>query len=99
MSTILVPILQVLNVALGLYMWVLIIMVILSWLVAFNIINTHNQFVRAIGNALHQLTEPLLRRIRRFVPNMGGLDLSPLALMLLILLVRLIIGRVIVQID
>ncbi len=99
MSTILIPILQVLDVALGLYMWVLIIMVILSWLVAFNIINTHSQFVRTVGNMLHQLTEPLLRRIRRFVPTAGGLDLAPLVLMLLIMLVRLIIGRLIMQID
>lgn len=99
MSTILVPLLQVLDVALNLYMWVLIIMVILSWLVAFNIINTHSQFVRTVGNMLHQLTEPPLRRIRRVVPNAGGLDLSPLVLMLLIMLVRLIIGRLIVQID
>ena len=99
MSTILVPLLQVLDVALGLYMWVLIIMVILSWLVAFNIINTHSQFVRTVGNMLHQLTEPLLRRTRRVVPSAGGLDLAPLVLMLLILLVRLIIGRLIVQID
>ena len=99
MSTILVPILQVLDVALGLYMCVLIVMVILSWLVAFNIINTHSQFVRAVGNALHQLTEPFLRRIRRVVPSAGNLDLSPLVLMLLIMLIRLIVGRLIVQID
>ncbi len=99
MSTILVPVLQVLDVALSLYMWVLIVMVVLSWLVAFNIINTHSQFVRAVGNALHQLTEPLLRRIRRFIPSAGSLDLSPLVLMLLIMLVRLIIGRVITQIN
>ena len=99
MSTILIPILQVLDVVLNLYMWVLIVMVILSWLVAFNIINTHSQFVRTVGNMLHQLTEPLLRRIRRVVPSAGGLDLAPLVLMLAIMLVRLIIGRLIMQID
>lgn len=99
MSTILIPILQVLDVVLSLYMWVLIVMVILSWLVAFNIINTHSQFVRTVGNVLHQLTEPLLRRIRRVVPSAGGLDLAPLVLMLAIMLVRLIIGRLIMQID
>jgi YggT family protein len=95
MSTIIVPILQVLDVALSLYMWVVIATVILSWLVAFNVINTHSQVVRTIGNALHQLTEPALRRIRRVVPSAGGLDLSPLVLMLLVLLVRLIVGRLI----
>jgi YggT family protein len=97
MTTILIPILQVLDVALQLYMWVVIAAVILSWLVAFNVINTHSQAVRAIGNFLHQLTEPLLRRIRRVVPNFGGLDLSPIILLLGILLIRLILGRLIVD--
>ncbi len=61
-----------------LYIWVIIIQAILSWLIAFNVINTSNQFVYAIGNALYRLTEPLNRRIRRFLPVMGGIDFSPL---------------------
>ncbi len=97
MSTILIPILQVIGVVLELYMWVVIATVVLSWLVAFNIINTHSQFVRTVGNILHQLTEPFLRRIRRVVPSAGGLDLSSLVLMLIILLLQLILGRVIGQ--
>jgi len=87
-NTILIPLLLVIDVALSLYTWVVIISVILSWLVAFNIINTHNQFVRSIGNALHQLTEPALRQIRRVVPTFGGMDISPVILLLAIYFLR-----------
>jgi YggT family protein len=97
MNTILIPLLQVINVALDLYKWVVIIWVVLSWLVQFNVINSHNQFVRTIGRALDQVVEPALRRIRRFVPMMGNLDISPIILFLIILLVQLIIGRIIMQ--
>ncbi len=73
---------------LGLYVWVLIIQVILSWLIAFNVINTYNRFVNMIGGFTHQLTEPALKRIRRFVPSIGNVDLSVLVLILLIWFVR-----------
>ncbi len=78
----------VIDLALQVYTWIIIISAILSWLVAFNVINTHNQFVYTIGNALHRLTEPALRPIRRFLPNLGGIDISPLVLLLLIFFVR-----------
>lgn len=97
MNTILIPLLQVLSVALDLYKWAVIIWVILSWLVQFNIINSHNQFVRTVGRALDQVVEPALRRIRRFVPMMGNLDISPIILFLIILLIQLVIGRIILQ--
>jgi YggT family protein len=61
-----------------LYIWIIIIQAVLSWLVAFNVINTRNQFVYMIGNALYRLTEPLCGRIRRILPAMGGIDFSPL---------------------
>lgn len=65
--------------------WFLIIAsAIFSWLYAFNIINPSNQFISMIGNALHQLTEPLLRPIRRFVPPFGGLDISPIILLVIL---------------
>ena len=70
------------------YMWVVIIYVVMSWLVTFDVINTRNQFVRTIGDFLYRLTEPALRPIRRVLPHLGGVDLSPLALILLIFLVR-----------
>ncbi len=72
----------------GLYQWVIIAGVIFSWLVAFNVINPHNDFVRAIWQGLNALTEPLLRPIRRMLPDMGGLDISPIILLLGCLLVQ-----------
>ena len=78
------PILEVLYVALEAYMWIVIISAILSWLVAFNVINTRNQFVYTIGRALHALTDPVLRPIRRVLPNLGGIDISPIIVLLLI---------------
>ncbi len=93
MDTILVPLLQVVVVALDIYKWIVIISVILSWLVAFNVINPHNQFIRMVGGALHQMVEPVLRRIRRIVPVFGNVDISPIILFLLILFIQLVIGR------
>jgi YggT family protein len=96
MNTILIPLLQVVHVALDIYKWIVIISVIMSWLVAFNVINPHNQFIRMVGGALHQMVEPVLRRIRRVVPAFGNVDISPIILFLLILFIQLVIGRVIV---
>ena len=71
-----------------LYIWVVLIQVILSWLVAFNVINMRNQFVYTLGNMLYRLTEPALQPIRRFIPNLGGIDISPVILILLLYFVR-----------
>jgi len=70
--------------ALGLYQWAIIISVVLSWLVAFEIVNMRNKYVYLVGDALSRVTEPVLRPIRRFLPNLGGIDLSPLVLLLVI---------------
>ena len=99
MNTVLIPLLQVISVALDLYMWVVIVAVILSWLVAFGVINQYNQFVRLIGNAVHALTEPVLRRIRSVIPMAGGLDLSPIVLFLIIYLIQRVIGQVIFRLS
>ena len=85
------PLLLVLIVALDFYKWVVIIWVIMSWLVAFNVINTRNQVVHMIGSMLQQLTEPAMRPIRRFVPNLGGVDISPLILILLIFFLQMVL--------
>jgi YggT family protein len=69
---------------LNLYIWVLIVSAVLSWLVAFDVINPHNRLVRMVGDFSYRLTEPALRPIRRILPVMGGLDLSPLALIFII---------------
>ena len=93
MNTILIPVLTVISVALNLYWWVVLIAVIMSWLVQLNMINTHNQIIRTIGNIVHQLTEPVLRRIRRVIPSVGNVDLSAIVLFLLILLLQQIIAQ------
>ena len=68
----------------SLYIWVLIIHVIFSWLVAFNVLNTSNRFVYSILEFTYRLTDPILNRIRRFLPNLGAFDISPIILLLLI---------------
>ncbi|MHB8885671.1 MAG: YggT family protein [Methylovirgula sp.] len=78
---------------LHLYTYVIIIVAILSWLIAFNVINIYNELVRSIWNALNALTEPLLRPIRQVLPNFGGIDISPVVLILLIFLLEDIITR------
>ena len=99
MNTILIPILQVISVALNLYWWVVLVAVILSWLVALNMVNTHNQSVRTIGNFVHQLTEPVLRRIRRVVPMAGNVDLSTIVLFLIIILLQQFIAQLIFRLS
>ena len=72
----------------GMYMWCLIIAVVLSWLTAFNIVNTKNRIVYQICDFLYRITEPALRPIRRWLPNLGGIDISPVILILLLVFVR-----------
>ncbi len=69
-------------------MYIIILQAILSWLVAFNVINTHNDFVRTFLNALNRITEPLYRPFRRILPDFGGLDFSPMIVLLLIIIVK-----------
>ena len=73
---------------LGLYVWILIASAILSWLVAFNVVNTNNRFVLSIADMLYRLTEPALRPIRNILPNLGGIDISPVILILFLLFIR-----------
>ena len=72
----------------NIYIWLIIINVILSWLVAFNVLNTQNRFVFAVLNVTHQLTDPVLNKIRRFIPNLGSIDISPVVLILLLIFIR-----------
>ena len=69
---------------LKIYSYVVIANVIISWLIAFNILNTHNRFVYSILELTHRLTDPILDKIRKFLPNLGSLDISPIILLLLI---------------
>ena len=86
-------ILDVILLVLQLYTYVIIIVAIMSWLIAFNVINVYNNVVRAIWDGLNALTEPLLRPIRNILPNFSGLDISPLVLLLLIFLLQDIIAK------
>lgn len=84
-------ILDVILIALDLYVWIIIASAIFSWLFAFNVINARNQFVAMVGNFLHQATEPALRPIRRFLPNLGTIDISPIVLILIVFFIRRVI--------
>ena len=66
------------------YGWVVIANVVISWLIAFNVLNTHNKFVYNVLEFTYKLTDPILNRIRRFIPNFGAFDISPIILLLLI---------------
>lgn len=76
------------NTVINLYIWLLIIWVVLSWLINFNVINTHNRIVYLVVDFLDRITEPALRPIRRVLPGMGGIDLSPVVLILLLYFLR-----------
>ena len=73
-----------------LYEWIVIAAVVISWLLAFNVINYSNPFVRSLWQAIGAVTEPLLKPIRRMMPNLGGLDISPIVLLLACLFVRVV---------
>jgi len=83
-----IALIQTIVMALDLYWWIIIASAIFSWLYAFNVVNSRNQFVGTIGNVLFRLTEPALRPIRRFMPDLGGIDISPIILLLIIFFLR-----------
>lgn len=74
-----------------LYIYVIIASAVMSWLIAFNVVNPYNQFVRSIWQGLNALTEPLLRPIRRWMPDLGGIDISPVVLILLCAFVQTVV--------
>lgn len=78
-----IPLLNFIQYLIQLYIYVVIASVIMSWLLAFNVINAYNPFVRSLWNALRAVTEPLLQPIRRFMPDLGGIDISPVILLLI----------------
>ena len=82
----------VIDLALQLYVWIVIAAAIFSWLVAFNVVNTRNHVVAMIGDFLYRITEPALRPIRNVLPNLGGIDISPVILFLIIVFIRYVIA-------
>lgn len=85
-------ILDIVLIILDLYVWLLIAAAILSWLIAFNVINTRNQFVSAVAEFLYRITEPVLRPIRSLLPGLGGLDISPVIVILIIMFLQRVIA-------
>ncbi len=86
-------ILQLILTIINIYTWIVIASAVFSWLYAFNVVNPRNQFIAMVGSTLYKLTEPALRPIRRVLPDLGGLDLSPLVLLLGLFFVRLLIAN------
>ena len=76
------------------YLWIIIINAILSWLVAFNILNTQNRFVFSVLDATYKLTDPVLNKIRRFIPTFGSIDISPVILILILMFLRNLIFEI-----
>jgi YggT family protein len=83
--------LSFINLVIQLYIYIIIASAIMSWLIAFNVINPYNQFVRSLWQGLTALTEPLLRPIRRVLPDLGGIDISPLVLILICWFIQIVI--------
>lgn len=84
---------ELIYVVLDLYKWCLIAFVVMSWLIQFNVVNTYNRLVFSVNDFLYKITEPALRPIRRIVPNLGGVDISPVILILVIWFLQRLLVR------
>jgi YggT family protein len=91
-----VALLITLSYVLQIIWWVFLIMIIMSWLISFNVINTRNEIVATIWRVLNQITDPILRPIRRIIPPMGGLDLSPIVVFVIIFFLQQWIAHILV---
>ena len=85
---------QIVDQVLNLYRWAVILAAVMSMLVAFNVLDTRNRLVWTIGDFLYRITEPALSRIRRVIPTMGSIDLSPIALIFLIYIAQMVLARI-----
>ncbi len=94
MDVILVPLIQMIMTVVDLYVWVLIIGVILSWLTAFGVVNMSNRVVYLITDFIYRLTEPALKPIRNMLPNMGGIDISAVILIIGLYFIQNVLMRV-----
>ncbi|MGH6945893.1 MAG: YggT family protein [Kiloniellales bacterium] len=88
------PLIIIVIYAIEIYIWLLIASAVLSWLVHFGVINRHNQFVNTIGNFLWTITEPALRPLRRIIPMFGGIDISPIALILGLIFAKMVLANI-----
>ena len=99
LNVVLLPLLRVLSIGIQIYIYLLIAMAILSWLVAFDVLNPRSPVVRTVGNFLWRITEPALRPIRRILPNLGGIDISPVILILLLIFLQEMIGELALRLQ
>jgi len=99
MDVIIGPVLKIALIIIDMYVWIVVIGVILSWLVNFNVVNTSNRFVYMVGDFVHRITEPALRPIRNMLPAMGGFDLSPVALIVLLIFVQDVLIRLLIKLG
>lgn len=83
-----IPLINFIAYIIGLYIWIIIASAVMSWLIAFGVVNTNNKFVYSVTDFLYRITEPAIAPIRRFMPNLGGIDISPLVLILLLIFLR-----------
>lgn len=91
------PFLWLITTIIDLYIWILIASAVLSWLVVFNVVNTRNPIVNSVGDFLYRVTEPALRPIRSIMPNLGGIDISPVILIIGLLFLKQLIFWLYVQ--
>ena len=94
MFTVLSALIQVVLVAINIYVFILIASAVMSWLLAFNVLNARNQFVAMLAEFLYRVTEPALRPIRRFIPHLGGIDVSPVVLILVLYFFQILLNSV-----
>ncbi len=99
MNVILLPLFQVLLAILNIFELVVVVSVVMSWLFHFNIINYSNQFVRMVWDITYKLTEPFLGQIRRFMPDLGGLDISPIILLLIVFFLQNVVHQLMYRIG
>ncbi len=97
MDVILVPLIQLILAVINIYVWVLVASVVLSWLIAFSVVNTSNRFVYSIGNIIYRITEPALRPVRNILPNMGSVDLAPVVVILLLWFVENMLIQILIK--
>ena len=99
MDVIIGPVLKLLYTVIDLYMWIVFIGVVLSWLTQFNVINSSNRVVYMVSDFIYRATEPALGRIRRLLPALGGFDLSPIALLLSLILIKDVIYKILLKFN
>ena len=80
--------LDILSILLNILWWIIIVQAVMSWLIAFNVINTHNDFVGQLWYVLDRITEPLYRPFRRIMPDFGGIDLTPMVVLILLIIIQ-----------